>query len=354
MKKIIKSNIKKVIKNSLKLRERICYSKKIKNITSNFKDTYIDIDSKYEDDINMYFEKFNVRINKEWHKWYMNANSIKEVKYIPEDIFYCSILPFYNRLDFKKAYCDKGLYDIWFRNIKLPNTVFKNIGGIYYDKSFNVISRENAIKLSMNKNLIIKPSIDSGGGRNIEFIDAKASDNLNKIVDKFKQDYVVQEILEQHPDLEIMNPQSVNTIRVISFLYDGKVNILSSVLRMGINGSKVDNSSAGGISCGISNDSKLKRYAYDKYGNKLHHHPQGFIFEGHKVPSYEKVINAIKDEHIKFGHFKIISWDFSINKYGEPVLIEYNLGYQEINFHQLNNGALFGDLTDRVLKDTMI
>lgn len=63
------------------------------------------------------------------------------------------------------------------------------------------------------------------------------------------------------------------------------------------------------------------------------------------------MLDIIKQYHIKLAHFKLIAWDFATDKDGNPVLIEYNLRFQVINFLEMNNGPLFGDLTDEVLKE---
>ncbi|WP_100333072.1 sugar-transfer associated ATP-grasp domain-containing protein [Bacillus alkalisoli] len=314
------------------------------------------IDFNLVKDIKEHWRKFNIKGSTNWHKWYSSRNGIKDVRYIPEDIFYCNIEPFYNRVNFIQAYSDKAFHNVWFSNINRPVTIAKNISGTCFDDEFNVLSQNDVIDRCLNEEtIVIKPTIESGGGRDICFINLNTVTNKRKevlkVIKNFKKDYIIQGVIKQHKDLSSINQESVNTIRTMSFLYQGKVHILSSVLRMGVNGAKVDNQAAGGISSGISNSGKLSRYAFDKYGNSLEEHPQGFVFNNFIVPSYSDVIEIIKKEHLKLGHFKIISWDFAIDKDGIPVLIEYNLRFQEMNFHQINNGPLFGELTNDVLED---
>ena len=55
----------------------------------------------------------------------------------------------------------------------------------------------------------------------------------------------------------------------------------------------------------------------------------------------------------KILYFDLISWDIALNNVGEFVFIEVNLGGQEINFHQANNGPLFGKMTENIVKDTL-
>ena len=173
-----------------------------------------------------------------------------------------------------------------------------------------------------------------------------------------EKDYIVQAIVKQHPALENVHNGSLNTIRICTLLLEDGVHVLSSVLRMGVGKSKVDNATAGdnylydGMTCGINHDGTLKKYAHGYYtGNAFVEHPDGLVFEGYRVPSYEKAVTLVKGIHPIIGHFRLVSWDIAIDEYEQPLLIEANMRKGSINFHQFNNGPLFGDLTDRVLKE---
>ena len=48
---------------------------------------------------------------------------------------------------------------------------------------------------------------------------------------------------------------------------------------------------------------------------------------------------------------RLISWDLAIDENAQPLLIEGNLTFGELDFHQMCNGPIFGDLTEEVLKD---
>lgn len=326
-----------------------------KQIRRKFLKSYDSIPNEYKQDTIDYWARYGKRIKLYWHKWYSSRNGIRDEKYIPEDLFYSTIEPFYNKVEFNKAYEDKALLGVCFPNVRQPNVICVDMSGQIYDDQFNPITREALFDRCINyKSLVVKPAIESGGGRNIYFIEVDEVEDvkteINKAIDRFKQNYVIQEIIEQHESLNRINPGTVNTIRVISFFSKGKVHILSSVLRMGVNPTtRVDNQSAGGISCGISQEGRLRKLAFDKYGNPIKKHPQGFVFEKNIVPSYQKLKKIIEREHVKIGHFRLISWDFAIDKFGEPILIEYNLRFQGVNSHQLNNGPLFGNLTNEML-----
>ncbi|MDM0551473.1 sugar-transfer associated ATP-grasp domain-containing protein [Clostridium perfringens] len=352
MKKALKNYSNYIINKFSNIYIRLVMRRKVKNFISDFDS----IEDEYKKDIKKYWNKFGVRLSTDWHMWYSSRNKNRDVRYIPEDIFYCYIEPFYNNIKFANAYSDKGLYDLWFPNVSKPKTIIRNVGGVNYNNEGKIISKKEAVNICNNyKRIIIKANIESGGGRNICFIEENdvfdMKESIIKAIDDFDKDYIVQEILEQNSIIKSINPESVNTIRITTFLRNSDVYVISSVLRMGVNGSKVDNGAGGGIACGILKNGRLKDVAYDSLGNSYKKHPQGFKFNTCIIPSYEKVVEIAKREHVKFGHFKIISWDFAIDKDNNPILIEYNLSLQGINFHQMNNGPLFGDLTESVLEE---
>lgn len=69
------------------------------------------------------------------------------------------------------------------------------------------------------------------------------------------------------------------------------------------------------------------------------------------VPGYSKILEIVKKNHFTMPHFRLISWDFAVDIDHEPVMIEANLRYGELDFHQLNNGPLFGKDTRKILDE---
>lgn len=148
-----------------------------------------------------------------------------------------------------------------------------------------------------------------------------------------------------------MHKDSLNTLRIVSMRYEDEIKILSGIVRMGNNGSKVDNATTGGLTCGFDENGALNKYATDhlEYQKYKYHPYSNFKFEEANIPNIEKCFELVKAAHEELLYFNIASWDIAIGKDGEPVLIEVNLKFQDINFHQRNNGPLFGELTDLIL-----
>ena len=139
-------------------------------------------------------------------------------------------------------------------------------------------------------------------------------------------------------------PSSVNTLRNYSILgLDGSITNYSTVMRIGVGDIKVDNYSSGGLSVGIREDGRLRKYGYDKKGSRVEKHPAtGLVFEDYKIPSYDKTVALVEKAHRLVPRFRSVSWDIAITEDGSPILIEGNLCRGGIDRLQLSNGPLFG------------
>lgn len=304
--------------------------------------------------VNDYWKPYT-HISPLWAWYYASRNGIIDPRYIPNTLIYTKIDQHFNNRKVGYGFNDKNYYSRIFSGIKQPLVLVRNIGGILVDADYSLINTDVALSLICSQaEVICKPSLESGSGRSITFWNTlSSSDNIKAFLSENKEkDYIVQGIIEQHEDLARIHSSSVNTVRIVSLLMPEDVYILSSNLRMGVDSGRVDNVTAGGISCGINQDGTLKRYATTYYsGDRLEKHPQGVVFEGIKVPSYSMAIELVKKAHPLIPHFRLVSWDIAIDKIGDPVLIEANMRKGGINLNQFNNGPLFGDLTDRVLNE---
>ncbi len=313
------------------------------------------VSAKEFDIVKQYWKKYGVHPHKYWYKLYADRPKTVDPRYISDTIWHRRILPYYNNLMFMRAYTDKGMLDRFLPMARLPHTVVKNVAGIFYDDGNRIISQKEAESICKGYDcLIFKPSIDSGSGQNIRFYDKKDMDEstVRKYFSLFNSNYVVQEIVSQHPDLAAIHSRSLNTVRVISFLFKREVHILSAQLRMGAEDARIDNYTAGGIACSIKEDGWLENEAVTKKYTWTDIHPSGIRFNTIRVPSYERIIQEIKQYHPLLPHFCIIGWDFAVDKDGNPVVVEFNVtpAQNEIG----SKCPAFGDLTEEVLEDVFI
>ena len=350
----MKNFLKKILKwlnyVSLSVFARVHFRRQAKEYCN--KNGICQIDSDYKKEIKKFWKKYEKFPSVIFHRWYTGVNGIKDVRYIPEDYFYDVIERYYNDMTLEPAYVDKGMFKKLYSDIKQPTTVLLNMNGIFYDEEYNVISEESACKLLRQQTrVIIKPTRDSGGGKNVKFITVANFERKQclEIFNEYGKDYIIQLPLKQHPQLAALHKESINTIRVMSMLENGEVSILSTIIRMGVNGACVDNECSGGINCGVDINGHLSEVAYDGSGKIYTRHPQGFKFDKGYIPCYEKILSVIKEQHKKLPYFGLISWDFTVDENENPIMIELNLSWCGLNFHQLHHGPLFGDKTEEML-----
>lgn len=312
------------------------------------------IPADYKKAVKEFWKKYTY-VSPKWAWYYASRNGILDPRYIPNTLIYTKIDQHFNNRKIGYGFNDKNYYSLIFPEIKQPEVLARNIGGVFVDANYNLIDIQSILSLiSTQTEVICKPSLESGSGRSIQFWNTATDKREIQafLNNKEERDYIIQKLIEQHDELNKVHAGSVNSLRIVSILMQDGVYILSSNLRMGVDAGRVDNVTAGGISCGINKDGTLKKYATSYYtGDRFEKHPQGLVFEGFKVPSYDKAIALVKKAHPLIPHFRLVSWDIAIDKAGEPILIEANMRKGGINLNQFNNGPLFGESTERVLNE---
>ena len=313
-----------------------------------------------------------------WHtdllnmRYYDVYNAVEKDKsklkyYIPDSFFYAFVDEYFTNPQRSTALDDKNLYDLYFADVNRPKTIVRKLDDVFQNERYEPISIDEFVSRCKEEGeVVVKSAICSFGGHGVLFWNAK-KDSVETLLDfvyrrnaeffngssVYKQ-YIVQGLLRQHPAMAAINPTSVNTVRVMTLFRNGKVLPLSSVLRMGIGGSRVDNCSSGGIVCGITDDGHLKDVAYDGAANKFHTHPQGYKFSGEEVPGFSECVELAKKLSYRFyGASRLISWDFAVDEEAHPVLIEMNISFGELDFHQLCNGPIFGEDTMEIIGDVL-
>ena len=313
------------------------------------------VEREYNTTVRAYWRQFRVRTPKKfWFRLLCSGHAPFSPKHIPDDLWRQYIIPHYNNLIFAKAWQDKCMDNVLFPDVRRPESLVKNIAGVFYDDELHLLTRQEAIARCKNAGrILVKPSVGSGGGDNIRFYDSDSlSDrDVEDIFDRYGSNYLVQKKMGQHETLEAMNPRSLNTIRLITFLHENQVHILTAFLRVGAGASEVDNTSQGGYKCNVTPDGRLMEYAVTKTHGRWEYvsvHPSGTRFADVVIPSWDRVTETVRTQAARMAHFKIIGWDIAVSPDGDPTLIEFNIipapGY-------CTDGPLFGDLTDQVLEE---
>ncbi len=172
--------------------------------------------------------------------------------------------------------------------------------------------------------------------------------NTSKSLDDFikqdlnglsNSDYIMEEYIEQHPILAKFNPTSLNTVRV----WVGKTaskgpNIVGIYLRVGRQGSLVDNRLSGGFGVEIDQDTFITKSAIpqDGGGQAFDHHPDSkFNMKGIELPFRDEVIELSKKVINILPSTRFVGLDIGFSTAG-PLIIEFNLAPTAIGSCVLN------------------
>ena len=303
------------------------------------------------------FWKPYCKIDTDWVRYYTYITGKFDPRYIPDVLQHTKIDQHFNNRKLGYGFNDKNYYSLIFPGIKQPKTVVRKIGGLLFDEDYRQIDIEKAESLlAMRPEVIVKPSQESGGGRDIKFYDTKADieELKNVLCDKNEKNLIIQDIVRQHYELGKMHPKSLNTVRVYTLMLDDGVHVLSASLKMGAGSSRLDNVERNsGIIAGVKDNGNLMDTAYfDLYSGKTtDRHPEGMLLSEIKVPEFEKMIEAVKRLAQYAGNFRMIGWDMSVDEDGDIVLIEANMRKAGVGPIQCEHGPFFGELTEKVLNE---
>lgn len=262
-------------------------------------------------------------------------------------------MPYFNDFSLTHAWSDKNMYEKLIPGIFLPKTIIKNMNDMFYNCNNTYINKIEAAKEINGKTFIIKPSLDTGGGKSVEKISCFSLNDALALFDKYKKDFIIQEVVIQHSTLASFNPSSINTIRMLTYRdLTNKIHYLTAALRIGRNGEIVDNKCAGGIFRGLTKEGKLSKTAYSLPKCLIMEQSDvGTKFEGSILPYYKELSEYAISLHQQMPYFRIVAWDLSIEEAGKPIVIEWNLECPDSALLQIPNGPLLGTFTEEILTE---
>jgi hypothetical protein len=278
-----------------------------------------------------------------------NVSGVADPKIIPEDIFVADIEPSLITDKSVDYIGIKSFYNYWFPDDIFPKDLFHRLDGQYLSADLEAISFDEMEKISkrITYPVILKPNKDTYGGMDINVVNS--AEELLKLA-KERENFVVQEKIQQHDFFKKFNPVGLNTIRVYVYrsVVDNKLHVLSTTLRMGKGGS-LDNESAGGIHCLITPSGHLNGYAVDKFCKKYDKHPDtGYLFKG-IIPNYDQLKKVALEIAGKVFFSHIIGLDICFDTKNQWRVIEVNTKGHTIRFSQYGGQSFFGEFTDEVI-----
>ena len=250
-----------------------------------------------------------------------------------------------------KAFSDKLLFPLLFPSVKQPQIIIGYYNGSYITGNYSPLTEKQAISriLDYGKPIIIKQSVDTMGGKGIEFLDKYDSEVLRMNFNSRNKNFLVQELVEQSDDVAFYNPSSLNTIRIETLFLNGKCTVVFRMLRHGIEGMRLDNMSSGGLGVGIKEDGTLSFASSDTISEKYDTHYSGKKYNECKIPNFSTICDTACRLHYNVSQVGFIGWDFALDKNNDPVLIEANFYRPGTIDQYLDDKPLFGNRTQEVI-----
>jgi len=171
--------------------------------------------------------------------------------------------------------------------------------------------------------------LDKDGGQGIERREAADITDYTAFRASLlaSRQFLVEQVIPQHPEMAALNPSSVNSLRIVSYFDGSEVHILARVLKMG-NGDVIDNFAHGGMYTMLDEDGVALHAAFDVSGDAYETHPiSGIRIPGFRVPLYPQVLDLVDEIARIVPQIPYVGWDIAISP-DRPVVIEgnYNTG----------------------------
>ena len=175
----------------------------------------------------------------------------------------------------------------------------------------------------------VKKPIVAQKGKGVEPIFTDKNTDLKALMKSLLDEngpFVMEEIIETHPALKAVNPDSVNTVRVETFFDGKKAAISNAFFRVGKAGYFVDNGSAGGIIVPINLESgTLTATGRDKTNMTYTIHPDtGIVFDGYELPNWSQLLKLSKKLAAVHPLVPYVGWDLTLNERGKWLVVEGN------------------------------
>ena len=321
----------------------------------------------------IWFEKWSKLLSDTNRKYYRIYNKYigEDINIMPDDACHMIVEPILNPLKYRHFYSDKNMFDrvlcLKFNKLVTPQTYIRNINGIYYDIDYNKISKENLIftELCDSNRIIVKPSVGSSSGKGILFFEKTGNKFIGgedgqhelsiSLLDKiYKENYVIQKAVRQSAYISQFSSTSVNTLRIQVYrsVKTGEVHVINTIIRLGKEGSLLDNAHAGGCFVGIDvNSGKLSNKVLNQYGVQFDTFNNiDFKNNTYVIPNFENVKKFAKKVGECISHHNIIALDIMLDEDNQPMLIEYNIDAFSLWLFQFTGNTAFGEYTDEIIE----
>tara|TARA_R110002049_G_scaffold116271_4_gene268726 strand:- start:106 stop:1152 length:1047 start_codon:yes stop_codon:yes gene_type:complete len=235
---------------------------------------------------------------------------------------------------------NKLSFSYFFEHYKLPTPelISYNLKNYYHFKgTVSLITNKtdlaiyfiNVFEATKEDKLFLK-LLDAVSGKGAILLDKK---RLNTQLERYgdallNNSYIHQKVLVQHAEINKIHSESINSVRIITYIdKNNDIHILSALMRFGIGKSILDNVGSGGFAISINMDTGtlqgIGRQSITKGGAVYIKHPNTNVkLNGFKIPFFLEACELSKKAATYLPN-RIVGWDIAICVDG-PIIIEGN------------------------------
>ena len=312
----------------------------------------------------LFLNNYGQKVDYVWHQNYAAHTGHFDHRFIPGLLYIPEFEEFENQNhSFVTACNDKNFIGLVAKSVgvKVPRTIVSCTNGVLRDGDGCLISpavAEDLVRIAGPG--FLKPTVSSNSGKGCRIIGAEDTVHFTRdsiFLSNYdilggRGNFVVQELVVCHDSIRALYADSVNTFRVITYLWKGSIDAMPVIIRIGRGGKYLDNAHQGGMFCAVHENGNMGNIAVTEFSDKFTEHPDTHtVFASHRIEHIDKVIDAAKRTHSAIPQLGVINWDFTIDSEGNPVLIEANCKNGSVWLPQMAHGVgAFGDRTAEVLR----
>lgn len=283
-----------------------------------------------------YVGNYGKKIPYTWHRHNLAISGNFDVRFFPELLFIPEFERYMNQpSEYAMVFEDKNLLYLFAdkAGVRTTRSLLTRTAGIYRDANMKELTEREALDFagSVGK-CFAKPTVGTCSGQGCgaydfdDGVDRGTGLEIKTLLDELGADFSIQEPITCHRSISALHPESVNTLRVMTYRWRDELRVLPMLMRIGCGKSAVDNAHAGGVFIGVSDQGLLAPSALTEFNERFTKHPDtGVVFDGYRIFGAEKVIGAAKRMHATMPQVGIVSWDFTVDEDGEPLVIEANI-----------------------------
>lgn len=213
------------------------------------------------------------------------------------------------------------------------------VGGRWLDADLVPTTRARVADAARSRGPDVVVKLNST--RRSQGVEVLAADLLREVEPNPGTDLTVQAFVTSHPDLARLSPGATPPVRILTVIDGSEPRFVAAHIRLGPGATRV----AGGpesLTVPVLHEGRIADVAADRAWRLHARHPAtGAEFAGVAVPSFAPAVERCLAWHRRFPQAGIVGWDVAIDAAGSVQLLEWNLYWPGITFHEALTGPNF-------------